>query len=333
MIEPVSIGTDEGRLVKVLYFTRADNVANIYRRYLPQSWELTTLDRVDDRAEQLAKIAEADFLISVDVNLERDHLEAAKRLKLIQRQGVGFDRIDFPLHRDYDIPISICPDGTPATVAEHTVGLTLAVTRRLADAHIAVVTRGEWPKWEFRDVSRDLSALTIGFVGFGRIAQEAAKRFAAFGSPLLCIRRSPEPSAQAAALGVAEVTSIRELFTRSDVVSLHLPLNTETRGLVDASLLRCMPRGGILINTARGAIVVEDDLREAVLSGHLAGAGLDVLAEEPPPDQHPLFGVPNVVITPHYAAGTLDAQHTKARFLFANMRRVLDGDEPLHRVG
>ena len=320
--------------VRVFYFTCADNVADIYRRYLPEGWELTTLTRLDDRDEQLARIAEADFVISVDVNIERDHLEAAQRLKLILRQGVGVDRIDFDLHRDYDIPITICPDGTPGTVAEHTIGLMLAVTRRTVDAHNAVVQRGEWPKWEYRDVSRDLGALTVGFVGFGRIAQETARRLAAFGCRMCCVRRSAEPSQLAAELGVTEVATYEEVFAGSDVVSLHLPLTDETRGLVGADLLRRMPPGGVLINTARGPIVDEVALREAILDGHLAGAGLDVIAEEPParPDEHPLYGLPNTVITPHFAAGTVDAQHTKARFLVENMQRVLDDQEPLHRV-
>lgn len=331
MTRPPSPPTAAQRPVRVFYFTRADNVAEIYRRYLPQGWELTTLDRLDDRAEQLEKFAEADFVISVDVNIDRGHLEAARRLKLIQRQGVGTDRIDFTLHRDFDVPVAICPDGTPATVAEHTLGLTLAVTRRTVDAHNAVQAGG-WPKWTYRDVSRDLSALTVGFVGFGRIAQEAAVRFAAFGCRLLCTRRSAQPSARAAELGVHELADIGELFASSDVVSLHLPLTEQTRGLVGAELLARMPAGGILINTARGAVVDEAALRDALVCGHLSGAGLDVLAEEPAPGDHPLFGLDNVVITPHFAAGTVDAQHTKARFLFENMQRVLDGDEPLHRV-
>jgi phosphoglycerate dehydrogenase-like enzyme len=322
--------TDEHELT-VLMFTEAAGVADIYRQHLPPRWRLEHLASRRDEGEQRERLARADVLIHSDVPLSGELLDAARRLRLIHRVGVGLDSLDLDAVAGRGVPVCICPVGTPEAVAEHAILLMLAAGRHLPRMHDEV-TKGRWPKWEYRSRSLGLFSSTVGIVGFGRTGQAVAERLDGFGCRLLVHRRPGRVLDDRWRDRVEVTEDLDEVFSRSHVVTLHCPLTPETRGLVDARRLGLMRPDAVFVNAARGGLVVEDDLVAALSRGRPAAAGLDVLAQEPPPADHPLFGLPNAVITPHCAAGVAQVQHVKAQAIAANVRRLLAGEELLYRV-
>lgn len=325
--------TGGGAGPSVVYLSVEGVVADLYRSHLPAGWTLAALHARDDEDEQLRLVATADAIIHTDVPITRRHLQVAARLRLVQRQGVGIDKLDVAALREHGTAVAICPDGTAEAVADHTLLLMLAAGRHLVQLHAAVTRRGMWPKWDYRDRSLGLQGAVVGIVGFGRIGQAVAQRVLVAGSDVLVHRGGGRPlDGQWPAGRVGVAASIEELFAAADVVSLHCPVVPGNRGFVDRRLLGLMKPEAIFVNTARGELVVEDDLVTALREGRIAAAGLDVLAVEPPAPDHPLFALPNVVLTPHLAAGTRQAQVIKARAVFENIRRVWHGEAPLHRV-
>jgi phosphoglycerate dehydrogenase-like enzyme len=215
-------------------------------------------------------------------------------------------------------------------VAEHVILLILSIYRRLLEAD-ASIRRGEWLQWELRPTSLELAGKTVGLVGFGRIGREVAQRLRGFDVDVLYYDPFRADADVEEAFGVRFV-SLDALLAESDIVSLHLPLSTETRGLVDAAFLSTMKRSAILINTARGGLVDQTALIEALRSGVIAAAGLDVFATEPLPPDSPIRALPNAVLTPHIAAGTADALRTKMDACFANIVAISSGREPANRI-
>ncbi|MQA13079.1 MAG: hypothetical protein GEV09_02620 [Pseudonocardiaceae bacterium] len=325
-------GAATGPGPRVVYFSQDGPVADVYRSHLPAGWRFAALrDRGDER-EQLRLLADADVVVHTDTPISRRHVEAAPHLALVQRQGVGVDALDLPALRDHGVAVAICPDGTAAAVAEHTLMLMLAAGRHLLRLHEGVVG-GSWPKWDYRNRSLGLHGALVGIVGFGRIGRAVARRLLAFGSELLVHRRGGAPlPGEWAGPHVQVCSTLEELFGRSDVVTLHCPLLPETRGMVDGRLLGLMKADAVLVNTARGALVIEDDLVEALRCSRPAAAGLDVLATEPPPGGSPLLTLPNVVLTPHTGAGTKQTQIVKARAVLANIARMWAGESLENRV-
>jgi len=217
-------------------------------------------------------------------------LAAANGLAAIVRYGVGLDNVDTRAAERAGIAVAAIPDYCVDEVADHTIALLLAVERGIVT--LAEQTRGGG--WDFRSAGavRRLRGRTLGLVGFGRIARAVAGRGEALG--LVPVAFDP-------AVPDAGVGSLEELLPRADVLSLHVPLTETTRGLVGRRELELLPDGAVVLNTARGGLVDEDALAEALAAGRLRGAGLDVLAGEPPPGDHPLRRAPNVVLTPHAA--------------------------------
>jgi phosphoglycerate dehydrogenase-like enzyme len=218
----------------------------------------------------------------------------APALRVIARTGVGYDLIDLPAATTHRVAVTITPGTNQESVAEQTFALLLALTRRIA-ANDRVIHAGGWD----RTLVAPLRGLTLGLIGMGRIGRAVAVRAAAFRMRL--VAHDTVLDAEFDRRHGIQRLALEELLAAADVVSLHLPLTDSTRGLVDRQFLARMRPGSYLINTARGGLVVEADLREALLSGHLAGAGLDVLNHEPPDPGNPLLGLPNVVLSPHIA--------------------------------
>jgi glyoxylate reductase len=185
--------------------------------------------------------------------------------------------------------------------------------------------------WSMRSRSIELAGKTVGLIGFGRIGREVAKRARAFDTTIIYHDLVRAPATVEAELGATYV-SRDDLLRRADVVSLHAPLTAETRGMIGERELRLMRSDAVLINTARGALIDEHALARALAKEWIAGAGLDVFAQEPPSTDNPLLAFPNVVLTPHVAAGTRDAYRTKMQAVFSNMQRVARGEAPLHQV-
>ena len=319
-------GPDDAHGPSVLYFSTDGAVADTYRSHLPDGWRFAALSTPADEAEQRRKLVDADAVIHTDTPVSRALLTDARRLRLVQRQGVGVDALDLDALRDHGVTVAICPDGTPEAVAEHTILLMLAAGRHLLRLHEDVTRHGRWPKWDYRARSVGLTGATVGIVGFGRIGQAVAERVLAFGSDVLVHRRDGGGVPGEWPAGrVRACHDLDELFASSDVVSLHCPLLPETRGMVDSRRLALMPAHGLLVNTARGGLVVQADLVDALRRGVIRAAGLDCLEVEPPPPDDPIFELPNVVITPHMAAGTQTTQVVKARAVFANIERWWTG--------
>jgi phosphoglycerate dehydrogenase-like enzyme len=243
----------------------------------------------------------------------------------VQHQGVGYhDTIDMAAFAETGARLATNPAGTTIGVAEHAVLLTLAVLRRLAFAD-AELRQGRWHINTLRDESRELAGKCVGYVGMGRIGQAAARRFRAFDTTGVYF--DPEVSLAddvAAELGMRRAP-LDEVLATADIVTLRLPLTPATRHLIDRHRLALMKPGAVLINTARGPIVDESALVEALHSGHLGGAGLDVFETEPPPAVSPLMAMRNVVLTPHISAGTRDAFEAKMHAAFDNLRRFFAG--------
>ncbi len=316
-------------MIRVLYLSHATpEVYAIIRGAAPAGVELITLD-ADSDDERRTKLADADVVIVAAKPFRRTLIDAAPRLKLVHHQGVGYqDTLDVAALRERGIPIALTPEGTTTGVAEHTVLLLLAACKLLPFAD-RELRDGRFHINALRPRSREIAGMTIGYIGFGRIGEAVARRLRAFDTQaLFCDDAVRLPPETLAALS-ARQAGFDEVVAGADVLSLHLPLTNETRGLIGAGVIARMKPGAIIVNTARGGLIDEDALAAALRSGHLAAAALDVFAVEPPDISHPLFALPNVVVTPHISAGTRDALTTKMRALFANVERFRRG-EPLH---
>ena len=239
-------------------------------------------------------LPECQAILAGGERLSAEMMDACPGLRAIARTGVGYDAVDVPAATSRGIVVTITPGTNHESVAEQAFALLLAVTRRIV-ANDRTIRAGGWD----RAIVRPLRKQTLGLVGLGRIGRAMVPRALAFGMDVVAFDVAGDPEADRK-LGI-ERCGLDELLGRADVVSLHLPLTPETNRLMNADRLARMKPGSILINTSRGALVDEPSLVDALRSGHLAGAGLDVFAEEPPPGDHPLYGLSNVVLSPHIA--------------------------------
>ena len=237
-------------------------------------------------------ISEADALLAGGDPVTARMIEAGRRLRAIARAGVGYESVDLRAATAREIAVAITPGANHDSVAEQVFALLLAVSRNVLGNDRQIRAGG----WERREV-RPLRGTTMGVVGLGRIGRSVAERAVGFGMRVVVFDRKSDPVFDQA-LGITRIP-LDELLAVSDSVSLSLPLNASTRGLFDRHAFAKMKRGAILINTARGGLVNEPDLYEALASGHLGGAGLDVLTSEPPERDNPLLSLPNVVFSPH----------------------------------
>jgi phosphoglycerate dehydrogenase-like enzyme len=306
----------------VLYLSHATpEVYTIIRGAVPAGYELLTLEADSDQ-ERRAKIGRCEVVIVAATPLRKPLIDCAPKLELVHHQGVGWqDTTDHALLRSRGIPLAFTPEGTTVGVAEHTVLLILAALKRLPYAD-AELRQGRFHINALRPVSRELAGMTVGIIGMGRIARAVADRLAPFGT------RSIFFDPQVGEYRGVEARSFNEVLEQSDVLTLHLPLTPDTRHLVNRESLARMKPGAYLVNTARGGLVDEQALLEMLQNGRLGGAALDVFEQEPLPAGHPLTRLPNVVLTPHIAAGTRDALATKMQAIFGNVQRFYRG-EPL----
>ncbi len=263
------------------------------------------------RAETVAAIAIADgLIIRSQTQVDAALLAAAPRLKVLVRAGAGIDNVDLAEATRLGIVVMNTPGGNTTATAEYAFGLMLALVRHIPAAHQSLA-EGQWDRKAF--MGTELSGKTLGIIGFGRVGRAVASRAVAFGMTVLAYdTQDLEEMARAAAAIGASLVSLDELYARSDVISLHPALNDETRGMINANSIARMKPGVWIVNAARGALIVEDDLAAAIKSGHVAGAALDVYAHEPPPPDHPLLRLPGVIHTPHVAASTREAQQAVA---------------------
>lgn len=276
-------------------------------------------------------LPQADAVVMRPVPLGRAELELAPRLRVVSRHGVGVDTIDVAACTRRGIPVAITVNANRVAVAEHAIHLMLAVAKRVR-LYDSATRAGDFAVRE-RLPAIELAGRTLLVVGFGRIGREAAVRARAFGMRILAF--DPHlPDAVFAAEGVERVERLEDGLARADVVSLHAPWEPGTPPLLDRARIGAMREGAILVNTARGQLVDEAALAEALASGRLSGAGIDVFSTEPPPPDHPLLRLPeaNVVLSPHAAAWTVEAKRRMAVEAVENALAALDGTLPPERV-
>jgi phosphoglycerate dehydrogenase-like enzyme len=257
------------------------------------------------REELLPYLPRIDALIAGGERMTPELFALAPRLRAIARTGVGYDLIDMASATEHRVAVTITPGTNQESVAEQTMALLLALARRIP-SNDRLVHEGGWD----RSLVTPVRGKTLGLVGMGRIGRAVAVRAKAFCMELVAFDTVLDAEFDRQ-WGIRRL-SLPELLAASDVVSLHLPLTEATRGMVDRDFLGRMRPGSYLINTARGGLVVESDLREALISGHIAGAGLDVLNHEPPEPGNPLVGLPNVVLSPHIAGTDLQSMREMA---------------------
>jgi len=279
----------------------------------------------DDTALLARLLPETDVIWHVLKRCTAEMIVSAPKLRLIQKIGVGVNTIDLDTAKARSIAVCNLPGTNARAVAELTLALMLAVLRRLPRFD-AAMRRGEWLDPELQDGIGELGGRTVGLVGYGAIPRLLAPVLIALGCRVIYTSRTPRPDA------AGEWRRLDALLAEADVVSLHLPLTDDTANLIGAAALARMKPGAVLINTARGGLVDQAALTEALAGGRLAGAGLDVFVHEPHDASEALFRLPNVVLTPHIAwltTGTFDRSFALAA---ENCRRVGAGETLLHRV-
>jgi D-3-phosphoglycerate dehydrogenase len=254
---------------------------------------MASLGAADDVARETA---EADAVVVTLEPMQREFIASlGPQLRIIARAGIGLDVIDLDAARERGIAVFHTPDYATEEVATHTVALLMALNRKLFSGD--QLAREDWRSWAKLKPVRPVSGLTFGIVGLGRIGRAVAERLRPWGAPILGF----DPFVTEPPSGVRLAGTLDELLAETDALTLHLPATDTTRGLIGARELALLRPGAIVVNVARGALIDQGALAEALRSGRLAGAGLDVLAVEPLPEGDPIATAPNVVLSPHFA--------------------------------
>ncbi len=277
-------------------------------------------------AEELCRLLPGvdGFIAGLDA-VNREAIEAADRLKVIARYGVGVDNVDLVAARQHGIAVTNTPGANAPAVAELAVGLFLSLARRIP--WVTGETRaGQWPR--IQGVS--LEGKTIGLLGFGAVGKCVAERLQGFHARVIAYDPIPD-EARARQLGVTLLTQ-EEVVRKADFLSLHLPLLPETNSMVNRAFLDEMKPGSFLVNTARGELLDENAVLEALRSGHLRGLALDVFPQEPPDPGNPLLALPQVILTPHIGSHTDGATNAMGWMAVRDCLAVLRGEEPLYPV-
>lgn len=292
---------------------------------LPEGFEVVFPTSSTDTEEHDHLIEEADYLITQSIYVTGEQLRRAKHLKMIQKYGIGVDKIDCKAAEELNIPVCITAGANSVPVSEMAIGLMLAVNRRIPYVDKAV-RAGQWPKAEMRAQCYMLQGKTIGLVGIGNIAKQVAKRLSGFDVKEIVyydIFRLSEEKEQE--LHVRYVP-LDELMTVSDVISIHVPLTDETRGMISAERIGMMKPTAILINTARGFIIDQDALIDALREKKIRGAGLDAFEEEPLSADSPLLALENLVLTCHHAGSVIDNVLPRAIHAYGNIEKFSHGE-------
>ena len=295
--------------------------------FLKEFGEVTVYDLT--APEQLIpRLQGADAVICNKTRITADVMAACPRLRYIGLFATGFNNIDVAYAADHGVTVCNVPGYSTEAVAQHTFALLLAITDRVHEYN-ETVAQGDWVRSRtfayFPIPLAELCGKTIGIVGYGAIGRRVGDMARAFGMKVLVHGRRPIPDTD------VEQVPFEQLLERADVVSMHCPLNADSEGMMDAAAFARMKPGAIFINTSRGGLVDETALRAALDSGHLRGAGVDVLQVEPMTEECPLLGAPNCIITPHIAWAGVETRRRLMGVVAENIRRYLAG-EPINRV-
>lgn len=299
------------------------SILETIRNSIPEQWSLSVAQGRES-AQQVAAIAKADMAFVMAAPMPAELLQRAERLRFIQKLGAGVDRIDTKHCASRGIVVARLHAGNAIPVAEHTLMLILSAYRRLP--HLDRQTRaGQWDKEQCRGMNRQLNGKTVGIVGFGAIGRRLARLLSGFEVTIIYFDPARAPAEVEAELN-AHPVDLDELLSQSDVVSLHLPLLKETAGIIDAKRIARLKPDALLVNCARGGLIDETALFEALKGRRIFGAAFDAFSQEPPIG-NPILELDNTVVTPHAAGATLDNFVLIAERAVANSLRFLAGED------
>ena len=288
--------------------------------------ELAMAEFGDDTPEQevIDFIGEAAIVLTNKVPVTGNIMKACPKLLMVQVLATGYNVVDTETAKALGIAVCNVPSYSTMSVCQHTIGLLLEICLRIGH-HDRTVHEGKWTssgKFSYWDYElTELDGKTLGIIGFGTIGCAVAKAAAALGMKILACSPHPKTGFE----GLVEFTDLDTLLTASDVITLHCKLTPETTGLICRETIAKMKDGAVLINTSRGQVLNEADVAEALCSGKIRAAGVDVLSSEPPAEDNPLLAAPNCIITPHNAWTTVEARRRLLDITFDNIAKFLDG--------
>ena len=293
---------------------------------LEQFGEVVVYDRTPDTKEAVVeRLQDADILVGNKNNITAEIMDACPKLKYIAVQATGYNVIDVAAAKERGIPVSNVPTYGTMAVAQHTMALLLEITN-LVGHHNDRVHAGRWaegPDWCFWDSPlMELDGKTLGVIGFGKIGQQTAKMAKAFGMNILATGSRPNDEGRA----IGEYVEMDELLAKSDVITLHCPLFPNTKGIICKENIDKMKDGVIILNSSRGPLVVEQDLADALRSGKVKAAAVDVVSAEPMTNDNPLLTAPNCIITPHIAWAPKEARQRIMDTTAKNIEAFLSGN-------
>ncbi len=323
-----TVTAPSGSEFMVLYLDKADAELEAFIRSRSRGMKLEFYDRLPD-AEKTCSLAETDCIFTAGAKVDAAVIDRSLNLKFIQKTGAGYDLIDVAAAKARGIPVSTTPGANANAVAEYTIALSLDIMRKvsLLDGE---TKSGEWGMWKYRLTSHELRGKTHGILGMGAIGKQVAALSRAFGTKVSYFDKNRLTAEAENTLGI-EYRDFESLLREADLLSVHLPLTLDTKGLLDDKAFSLMKRGAYLVNVSRGNIVSEAALEDALRRGLLAGAAIDVWEKEPAFD-NALFAFPNVVASPHVAAGTIETLGRVMDQCFDNFERVRAGLAPLGTV-
>lgn len=288
-------------------------------------YDQSSPDQVADR------IGKADIVVTNRMKITHEVLDKCPNVKFISAFGTGYDMIDIKACRDRGIEVCNIPGYSTASVAQFAFSLMLAISTRI-DQFSKAVKEGTWtgrPEFAYQKIPYvELCGKTVGVYGCGNIGMQFAKQCKSFGMRVLAYRRSVKEGI----IDGIEYVNSEKLIRESDFISFHCPLTDETRGLVNSDLISKMKKGAYIINTSRGAVINEGDLADALISGHIAGAGIDVMVKEPPEKDNPLLSLHNCIITPHSAWVSIEARKRLISILCQNIESFISSGKGINRI-
>lgn len=311
-----------------VFFINGQNqwVAEVFEKAAPpQGFSVDWCPLKATDSDKIPYLQAADFLVLHPAELPTDLQRSATNVKLIQLLTAGYDKIDLRLAGEMGTPVATNGGANSWAVAEHAVALLLSLYKRLTHCDRSV-REGRWRQPITGFNTFEVARKTVGLIGAGNIGQKVARRLFAFECRVLYydVIQVPEIEEE---LGAKRV-SLEELYRQADIISLHVPSLPETRGLINRDTLNMMKPTAVLLNTSRGAAVVEEDLIQALKEKKIAGAGLDVFVKEPLPSDHPFSTLENVVLSPHSAGNSYEGWFRRSQFAWENIQRVSAGLPP-----
>lgn len=281
-----------------------------------------------DKASMIRDIAECDAMILRTAKVDEEVLEAGKKLRIVARHGAGYDNLDVKAAKEKGIITTYSPDTTALSVAETTITLLLMLAKKVK--RMETELRKDNFSYKFSHKGMDVSGKTLGIIGLGKIGKMVAKK-AAIGLDMKVISYIPRPEGKEIPEYVKAV-SLEQLLKESDFISLHVPGGAGNQNLIGKKELEQMKESAFLLNLSRGGVVNESEFAEAVRKKEIAGGALDVFAKEPPETTDEIFGLENVILTPHIGSNTEECMERIAMDVAKDVYRVLSGEEPLHPI-